>query len=431
MLQCWAVFLSWGFLSNSAQPSMSTFLYYLGIQCYVWGIHLAAAFGQQKAKKWWTGRLHWQQSLSALLADNQAPILWMHCASLGEFEQGRPVLEALRQQYPTHKILLTFFSPSGYESKKHCQQADWVTYLPADCYGQAQQFLDIVQPQQAFFIKYEFWYGYLSQLHKRQIPSYLIAANFRPNQLFFKWYGGFFRRLLFCFKTIFVQTKNAQQLLASLKLPQVVVAGDTRLDRVLAIQNQERHFPAIAQFCAQAPTLVAGSTWPPDEQLLAQWLKANPTYQLLLVPHELEENHLKKIAVQFDFVPTGWYSQDPPIGSLPIKVLIVDKMGLLSKLYGYGIAAYIGGGFGAGIHNCLEAAAYKLPIFFGPNYQKFEEAKALIALGVATEIQEATDLARGLNKYEQATARAALQEQAQAYLETQKGATAIIMEHLK
>lgn len=410
---------------------MTVFLYYLGIQCYVWGIRLAAAFGQQKAKKWWEGRLHWQQYLRAMLADNQAPILWMHCASLGEFEQGRPVLEALRQKYPTHKILLTFFSPSGYEAKKHTQQADWVAYLPVDSYGQAQQFLAIVQPQQAFFIKYEFWYGYLTQLQKRQIPSYLIAANFRPHQVFFRWYGGLFRKLLFCFEVIFVQTKSSQDLLAPLGHPKVVVAGDTRLDRVLAIQAQDRHFPAIAQFCAQAPTLVAGSTWPPDESLLVEWLKANPDYQLLLIPHELEENHLKKLAAQFDFVTTGRYTHGPPVGPLPMRVLIVDEIGLLSRLYGYGIAAYIGGGFGAGIHNCLEAVAYQLPLFFGPNYQKFEEAKALIAIGVATEIHQATDLARGLNNYQQEAALVALQEKAQAYLEAQKGATAIIMQHLK
>lgn len=409
---------------------MTRFLYYVGISLYVWGIRLAATFGQTKAKKWWQGRQQWQQRLKITLAHNSAPILWMHCASLGEFEQGRPVLEALRQKHPNHKLLLTFFSPSGYAPRQHYKKVDWVFYLPADTYGQAQQFLDIVQPQQAFFIKYEFWYGYLSQLKERQIPSYLIAANFRPNQIFFRWYGGLFRQLLFSFQAIFVQTEASKELLLPFGLPQVVVAGDTRLDRVLAIKAQARQFPAIAQFCAQAPTLVAGSTWPPDEALLEQWLRANPTYQLLLIPHEIEEGHLKNLAKRFDFVTTGRYTHGPPVGPLPMKVLIIDKIGLLSALYGYGTAAYIGGGFGAGIHNCLEAAVYELPLFFGPKYQKFQEAKALIAAGVATEIQAAEDLARGLTIYEQETVRQSIQEEAKAYLEQQKGATAVIMQTL-
>lgn len=410
---------------------MNRFLYYCGIQLYVWGIRLAALLGQTKAQKWWQGRLQWQQKLQALLANNQAPILWMHCASLGEFEQGRPVLEALRQQYPQYRLLLTFFSPSGYEPQQHCAQTDWVFYLPADLYGQAQQFLDIVQPQQAFFVKYEFWYGYLQQLKKRQIPTHLLAANFRPNQIFFRWYGGLFRQLLDCFETIFVQTTHSKTLLAPLNTPPVIVAGDTRLDRVLAIKAQERHLPVIAQFCAQAPTLVAGSTWPPDEQLLAAWLHAHPNQQILLVPHEIKANHIQALVERFSFVNTVRYSQAPSPASLSTtQVLIVDQIGLLSALYGYGTAAYIGGGFGAGIHNCLEAVVYELPLFFGPNYQKFQEAKALIAAGIATEIQAASDLAKGLKKYTPIEARLALQEKTKAYLEAQKGATAIILQHL-
>ncbi len=354
----------------------------------------------------------------------------MHCASLGEFEQGRPLLEALRQRAPRHKILLTFFSPSGYEPRRNYPLANWVYYLPADTYGQAQRFLDLVQPQQAFFIKYEFWYGYLTALQERQIPTYLIAANFRPSQIFFRWYGRFFKNLLFCFETIFVQTKASQQLLAPLGLPQVIVAGDTRLDRVLDIKAQARHFPAIAQFCKQAPTLIAGSTWPPDEALLEAWLRQDPTRQLLLVPHEIDEPHLQALAKRFDFVTTGRYTHGPPIGPLPMRVLIIDEIGLLSALYGYGTAAYIGGGFGAGLHNCLEAVVYELPLFFGANYQKFQEAKALIALGIATEIKDAQELARGLNKYEDTTARLALQQKAAQYLADQRGATAIILQHL-
>jgi 3-deoxy-D-manno-octulosonic-acid transferase len=346
---------------------------------------------------------------------------------LGEFEQGRPLIEALRKKAPQYKLLLSFFSPSGYEPQQQYPLADWVVYLPADTYGQAEQFLNLVQPQQAFFIKYEFWYGYLSNLKKRQIPTYLIAANFRPKQLFFRWYGGFFRELLQCFELIFVQTKTSQELLAPLEVSTVVV-GDPRLDRVLTIKNQARSFPKIAQFCTQAPTLVAGSTWPADEAILAAWLRHHPDQQLLLVPHEIDEAHVQSIAKRFEFVPTGRYSQATTTSA--IRVLIIDKIGLLSALYGYGTAAYIGGGFGAGIHNCLEAAVYQLPIFFGPNYQKFQEAKALVRLEIATEIQDAQDLARGLNNYTNETVRTALQQRAATYLEEQRGATALILQHL-
>ncbi|MGH1335832.1 MAG: 3-deoxy-D-manno-octulosonic acid transferase [Aureispira sp.] len=410
---------------------MNRFLYYCGIRLYVWGIRLAAFFGQTKAQKWGQGRLQWQQKLQILLANNQAPILWMHCASLGEFEQGRPVLEALRQQAPKHRLLLTFFSPSGYEAQQNCPQADWVFYLPADLYGQAQQFLDLVQPQQAFFVKYEFWAGYLQELKKRQIPTHLIAANFRPNQVFFRWYGSLFRQLLYCFENIFVQTTASKELLAPLGHPKVIVAGDTRLDRVLAIKAQDRQLSNIAQFCAQAPTLVAGSTWSPDERLLEGWLRAHPKKQLLLVPHEIQEEHLQEILERFSFVKIARYSHLLNNHSFPKpQVLLMDQIGLLSALYGYGTAAYIGGGFGAGIHNCLEAVVYEIPLFFGPNYHKFQEAKALIAAGIATEIQNANDLARGLNKYTPIEERTVLQEKAKAYLEAQKGATAIILQHL-
>lgn len=409
---------------------MNRFLYYCGIGLYVLGIRLAAAFGQPKAKKWWQGRLGWQSTLKKTLAHNTAPIIWMHCASLGEFEQGRPILEALSQQMPQHKILLTFFSPSGYEAQKNCSIVDWVHYLPSDQYGHAQQFVDLVQPQQVFFVKYEFWYGYLSTLKKRQIPTYLIAANFRANQIFFRWYGGFFRQLLFCFKTIFVQTASSQHLLAPFQHPSIVVAGDTRLDRVLNIKAQAKDFPPIAQFSSQAATLVAGSTWPPDEALLQEWLMLDPDYQLILVPHEVNNKHLQELKTRFSIISTAFYSQLDEVDLSTVQVLIIDQIGLLSSVYNYGTAAYIGGGFGLGIHNCLEAVVYELPLFFGPNYQKFQEAKALIAANIATEIHQAADLARGLNAYENAAARTNLQKQIKHYIHTQKGATATILKHL-
>lgn len=409
---------------------MNRFLYYCGMSLYAIGIRLAAALGHSKAKKWWQGRLQWQTKLQEALAHNTAPLLWMHCASLGEFEQGRPILEALRQQMPQHKILLTFFSPSGYEVQKNCSIVDWVHYLPSDQYGHAQQFLDIIKPQQVFFVKYEFWYGYLTTLKKHQIPTYLIAANFRANQVFFRWYGGFFRQLLFCFETIFVQTTTSQQLLAPLQHPRIVVAGDPRLDRVLDIKAQAKDLPNIAQFSSQATTLVAGSTWPPDEALLQEWLLLQPQYQLILVPHEVDQNHLQALKTRFSTIPTAFYSQLDAVDLSSIQVLIVDKIGLLSSIYNYGKAAYIGGGFGLGIHNCLEAVVYELPLFFGPNYQKFQEAKTLIAANIATEIHQAADLAKGLNTYKTAAARLNLQNKVKHYIHTQKGATATILKHL-
>jgi 3-deoxy-D-manno-octulosonic-acid transferase len=409
---------------------MNRFLYYCGIGLYTLGIRLAAMLGQPKAKKWWYGRVQWQIKLQNTVAGNTAPLIWVHCASLGEFEQARPILEALRQQMPQHKILLTFFSPSGYEAQKNCSIVDWVSYLPSDQYGAAQQFLDIIQPQQVFFIKYEFWYGYLTTLKKHQIPTYLIAANFRPNQIFFRWYGGFFRQLLFCFETIFVQTPASQQLLAPFQHPSVMVAGDPRLDRVLDIKAQAKNFPKIAQFSTQAATLVAGSTWPPDEALLKEWLLLQPHYQLILVPHEVDRNHLQELKIGFSGIPTAFYSQLDNVNLSSVQVLIIDQIGLLSSIYNYGIAAYIGGGFGLGIHNCLEAVVYDLPLFFGPNYHKFQEAKALIAANIATEIHQAADLAKGLNNYKTAAARVQLQNKIKHYIHTQKGATATILKHL-
>lgn len=406
------------------------FLYLLGLWGYA-GLIRLAALRSTKAKKWLAGRRDWQSQLKQRLAARQAdqPLYWMHCASLGEFEQGRPLLETLRQQEPEAFWLLTFFSPSGYEPRQHYDQVHAVAYLPLDSPSAATSFLDLVRPQKVFFVKYEFWYFYLRELHRREIPAYLISAQFRPNQVFFKpLLGGFFREMLGFFRLIFTQNQGATELLARYGIPSLC-AGDTRWDRVARVRAEAKAYPLVEAFVQGQPTLVAGSAWPSDLPVLLHWAKeALPKgWKLIIAPHELGENNLKTFEQAFASYGLGRYTQ----GQAALQgqsVLLLDTMGMLSAVYRYAEMAYIGGGFGAGIHNSLEAAIYQIPLAFGPKHQKFQEAVELRRAGLAQALEKPGDLLLFWQPWQALQPKAAFQAQAQAYVEGQLGAVGRIVE---
>lgn len=401
---------------------MSKLFYRIGIGVYGLGIHLMALFGSKKAQLWVNGRKDIFDKIQTAFVDNQSPVIWLHCASLGEFEQGRPVIEKFKKEKPKYKVLLTFFSPSGYEIQKSYAQADWVFYLPLDSPNNAQKFLQITQPSIAIFVKYEFWYFYLSQLQKLKIPTYLISAIFRPKQVFFKWYAGIFRKMIFCFNHIFVQEEGSLKLLKSIRFESVTITGDTRLDRVLAIKSQSKKFPFVQLFCAQEQVVVCGSTWGEDEQVLADFLKQNSSHKLIIAPHQIDEKHLLEIEKKFAFTVVLRYSKSNENSDLATtKVLIIDNIGMLSSLYAYGQIAYIGGGFGAGIHNILEAVVYEIPVLFGSNYHKFKEAKDLLQEGIAFEIKNEKDIENTILTIQENNEK--IKKQVAVYLAKNQGAT--------
>ena len=322
---------------------------------------------------------------------HEHPVVWMHCASLGEFEQGRPLLEKLKLLYPGHKFLLTFFSPSGYEVRKDFKGADWVFYVPMDGAANARRFLEIVQPALVIFVKYEFWYYYLKKIKYRQIPLILVSALFWENMSFFRWYGALQRKMLSRFDQLFVQNEESRQLIAGIGLAGITtVSGDTRFDRVIEIAEKTENIPAIEKFCSDSRVIVAGSTWPEDELALAKTMD-NRSLKLILAPHEIDEKHLLELKQLFPqaILYSELIRNGAPTSS---RVLIIDNIGMLSRLYKFAYIAYIGGGFGKGIHNTVEAAVYGRPVLFGPVYQKFNEAKDLINNGAATSISSADDL---------------------------------------
>ena len=334
------------------------------------------------------------------------PVVWFHCASLGEFEQGRPIIEAYSLAQPQHKIVVTFFSPSGYEVKKGDSIADWIFYFPLDTKRNARRFLDTVQPVKAIFIKYEFWYNYLVALKKRSVPTYIVSATFHASQPFFKWYGAFFRRMLRTFTFLFVQNQASATLLERIDFKNVVVAGDTRFDRVWAQAQLPCSLPVIEAFCQQNQDVelpqkicVAGSTWPRDEVLLCQALHEQERLKLILVPHVIDSAHIAAIMEQFaPFSPLQYTKlKGVEIVVDSSRVVVVDTMGLLSSLYRFGSIAYVGGGFEDGIHNILEAAVYGIPIVFGPNYAKFNEAVDLVKMGGAYSVRNGQELISHLN----------------------------------
>lgn len=324
--------------------------------------------------------------------DPNARYIWFHAASLGEFEQGRPIIEAIKQDHPEYKILLTFFSPSGYEIRKDYPMADIVCYLPFDKKRNVKKFLKLVQPEKAIFIKYEFWYNFVNQLNKKDIPVYIVSAIFRDSQIFFRWYGKDMRGLLKKYKSICVQDENSVKLLSNIGITNTVVCGDTRFDRVSDIQKQAKQLNIVESFVRKATneneqTLVAGSTWPKDEDILIPFFNSTPSLKLIIAPHEVDEAHLKYLEGLLER-PYIRYSKAIPEMMDDYDCLIIDNFGLLSSIYAHGQIAYVGGGFGVGIHNVLEAAVYDIPVIFGPNFKKFLEAQQLIEQGGGYSISD-------------------------------------------
>ena len=359
---------------------MAIFFYNVFLLLYRAGIGIVSLWNS-KAKLWVNGRKDIFQQITGKFVAIDPPIIWFHCSSLGEFEQGRPVIDKLRSLYPDTKILLTFFSPSGYEIRKDYKGADWVFYLPLDSKKNAKQLFDIVNPTLVVFVKYDYWYYYLTECKKRDIPLLMISGIFRKGQPFFEWYGTFHRRMLNCFTHFFVQDKESLELLRSININNVTVAGDTRFDRVSEIAENFKLIEAIERFCGGSPVLVAGSTWPEDEKIIKSATANFSNLKIIIAPHEIHKEHIDQLRSLFP--KAVLYSQLEPHSSQPIasNILIIDNIGMLSRLYHYGTITYIGGGFNKGIHNTLEAAVYGKPVLFGPNYKKFKEAVGLIESG--------------------------------------------------
>lgn len=366
-------------------------LYNLTIFAYSILIKLASPFNL-KARQIQEGRQRVFTELP-LKINHKRPIIWVHCASLGEFEQGRPLIEAIKKQHPSYQICLTFFSPSGYEIRKNYELADYIFYLPADTKANAQKLIDLVNPEIVFFVKYEFWFHYINELKNRNIPLYLISSIFRENQLFFKnsYWGKWYRKMLFQFEHLFVQDHQSVKLLHGIGLNNVTKAGDTRFDRVAEIAINGKMLPLVEKFKGNHQLVVAGSTWKPDEELLIEYIHAHPTIKFIIAPHETKKGNVDRLISALK-TPVICYTQATEATITDQQVLIVDTIGLLSSIYRYADLAYIGGGFGVGIHNTLEAAIFGMPIVFGPNYLKFNEATSMVKLKVAYPVTNYAEL---------------------------------------
>ena len=410
-------------------------MYNIVIYLYSLGVAIASLFNE-KVRKMWCGEREAVRTLKEKV-DPQAQYVWFHAASLGEFEQGRPLMERLRRDHPEYKILLTFFSPSGYEVRKNYEGADIVCYLPLDTIGNARRFLRAVRPVMAFFIKYEFWYNYLHILKHRGVPVYSVSSIFRPNQVFFRWYGRQYSRVLKCFTRFFVQNEQSRELLATLGIHEVDVVGDTRFDRVLQIREAPLSSPVgdtIAAFLAplsspegdtnvqdkgnEAPSgavggasasaspkiFVAGSSWPPDEEIFIRYFREKQLFgygkwKMIIAPHVIDEEHLQLIEKQLDGFKVVRYTRYDCNAFEAADVLVVDCFGLLSSIYRFATVCYVGGGFGVGIHNVVEAAVWGKPVFFGPNNQRFMEAQELKNCGGGIEIGSYDDFARQMDEF--------------------------------
>ena len=381
-------------------------IYNIVIYFVLWGIAIASLFNE-KVRKMWRGEREAFKILKQKV-DPSAKYVWFHAASLGEFEQGRPLMERIRKEYPQYKILLTFYSPSGYEVRKNYEEADIICYMPVDTRLNAIRFLRLVRPVMAFFIKYEFWSNFLHILKHRNIPTYSVSSIFREDQVFFKWYGRSYANVLKCFTRFFVQNEESKRLLEGIGITDVDVVGDTRFDRVLQIKEAAKHLPiceafrkgvavsssssALSSFDSEKESrpdfkvFVAGSSWPPDEDIFIRFFNEHKDWRLLIAPHVIAEEHLKLILSLLKNKKVVRYTQTNPEEAAKADVLIIDCFGLLSSMYNYGDIAYIGGGFGVGIHNTLEAAVWNMPVIFGPNNKKFQEAQGLLKSGGGFEI---------------------------------------------
>ena len=377
-------------------------IYNIVIYFVLWGIAIASLFNE-KVRKMWRGEREAFKILKQKV-DPTAKYIWFHAASLGEFEQGRPLMERIRKEYPQYKILLTFYSPSGYEVRKNYEGADIICYMPVDTRLNAIRFLRLVRPVMAFFIKYEFWSNFLHILKHRNIPTYSVSSIFREDQVFFKWYGRSYAGVLKCFTRFFVQNEESKRLLEGIGITAVDVVGDTRFDRVLQIKEAAKQLPICEAFrtgvassqSADVPhhdfkVFVAGSSWPPDENIFIPFFNEHKDWRLLIAPHVIAEEHLKLILSLIKGKKVVRYTQTTPEEAAEADVLIIDCFGLLSSMYNYGDVAYIGGGFGVGIHNTLEAAVWNMPVIFGPNNKKFQEAQGLLKSGGGFEINTYED----------------------------------------
>ena len=420
-------------------------MYNIAIYLYLLGVAVYSRFNE-KVRKMWRGERDAFRVLREKV-DPQAKYVWFHAASLGEFEQGRPLMEQLRREHPEYKILLTFFSPSGYEVRKNYEGADIICYLPLDTITNARRFLRTIRPVGAFFIKYEFWYNYLHILKHRGVPVYSVSSIFRPDQVFFKWYGRQYGRVLNCFTHFFVQNEMSRELLAKIGITAVTVTGDTRFDRVLQIKEAARQLPVVETFLkekGETKVFVAGSSWPPDEEIFIRYFNEHRDWKLIIAPHVIGEDHLQQIerllagrkVVRYTLAEQNLCSpqrdaslaKNSPLSTLHSSdVLIIDCFGLLSSIYHYADVAYVGGGFGVGIHNLLEAAVWDVPVFFGPNNQKFQEAQGLKQSG-GIEIHNYEEFASQMDRLAADAAYLAEQgRQAGDYVKSRSGATEIIL----
>ena len=411
-------------------------MYNVIIYLYLLGVAIYSRFNE-KVRKMWRGEREAFRILKEKV-DPEAKYVWFHAASLGEFEQGRPLMEELRREHPEYKILLTFFSPSGYEVRKNYEGADIITYLPLDTITNARRFLRAVRPVMAYFIKYEFWYNYLHILKHRGVPVYSVSSIFRPDQVFFKWYGRQYGKVLNCFTHFFVQNEVSKELLAKIGIKNVTIVGDTRFDRVLQIKEAAKQLPIVEEFVKETgvrsqesvgyskpKVFVAGSSWPPDEEIFIKYFNQHPEWKLIIAPHVIGEDHLRQIEKLLEGRKVVRYTKisENSESSENADVLIIDCFGLLSSIYRYGDVAYVGGGFGVGIHNLLEAAVWSVPVFFGPNNQKFQEAQGLKQNG-GLEITDYESFASQMDRLaKDADYLKAQGEQAGRFVESLSGAT--------
>ncbi|MBN1184887.1 MAG: 3-deoxy-D-manno-octulosonic acid transferase [Bacteroidales bacterium] len=404
-------------------------IYNLSVLSYVLGISIASLFNS-KARQWKKGRKNIFKRLESAIKPGES-IFWIHCASLGEFEQGRPLIEKIKNEKPELKVLLTFFSPSGYEIRKNYEHADYIFYLPPDFRRKAKRFIRIVNPSYVIFVKYEFWYHYLNILRKTNVPTYCISAIFRKDQVFFRSMGKWYRNVLLKFTHLFVQNEKSKELLAQYNINNVTIAGDTRFDRVQAIVQQAKEIPVVEVFKENKPVLIAGSSWPPDEKLLLEYINDTSfDIKLIIAPHEIHEEKIVQIEKQLK-LPSIRFTEANESNCKEAKVLIVNNMGMLSSLYKYGTVAYIGGGFGKGIHNILEAATFGLPVLFGPNYQKFQEAVNLINEGGAFSLSSYKELESHLDRLFGSSEQLQLaSSRSKKYVEANLGGTEKILGYL-
>ena len=413
------------------------YLYNIAIWFYCLAVRIVAMFNR-KVRLMWQGEQVAFDKIEGSVSDGDR-VVWVHAASLGEFEQGRPLIERLKRENPEYKIVLTFFSPSGYEVRKNYAGADVICYLPLDTARNARRFVDLVKPEKVVFVKYEFWLNYLRELRRRGVETYIISAIFRPGQVFFKWYGGVFREGLKAFKVLFVQNEESKELLKGIGVENVVVAGDTRFDRVVDVVAMAKRLDVVEEFVGMRNeecgmrngVLVVGSSWGPDEELLAEYINERAgRVKMIIAPHEVGEERIKELTARLR-CKYALYNEELGVRNEELKkvdVLVINTIGVLSSVYQYGQVAYIGGGFGVGIHNTLEAAAWGMPVVFGPNYKKFKEACELIECGAARSIETKDECFAALDEFFEHNAEPA--NVATEYVSSHVGATNLIYKNI-